>query len=481
MKTNSLLLKTFLFYTIGILTTENQSLALTLKTNPNTYNTSKLQYPKPDPDGTGTWQLIDIISTSNSEIDSFVSMLTNHSCDYGSFCTATGWNFTKSSNPEGIVYVDSYIPLIEYSSSSRQSDISAIGADIKSFYFKNDKDFNQVKVSSDPTLYWIQRVKINHEFIFDTTLPGCSPIILKNCQLPNQHGKNMDIIDTPRNQNNPFYDFILADPGSSIIFPSVAFQDQPKVSDIREDHEFNAELYLARLETPTRDPKQLTVQQLGDPEITKNVSILGGIKWGWKNTYQKNPTRQGTLEHGKVDEFTIADLPANQPFVAWIDNLTRGDEPHSPDISLAAVDPNGDRVIDYNDGGYLVDDIWGSGISSLIGKDGKIKLKVATSSYFEGDYQLHIKIGEKNFSFLSSSTLGASSTLNLLSITEPQVNNYATFYSANNLGEDVKYFSINSNPTLSSKSVPEPDATAGLIGLGVLGFLNWKRKQKSKY
>jgi len=153
--------------------------------------------------------------------------------------------------------------------------------------------------------------------------------------------------------------------------------------------------------------------------------------------------------------------------------------PNSPDISLAAVDPNGDRVIDYNDGGYLVDDIWGSGISSLIGKDGKIKLKVATSSYFEGDYQLHIKIGEKNFSFLSSSTLGASPMLNLLSITEPQINNYATFYSANNLGEDVRYFSINGNPTLSSKSVPEPSVSAGLIGLGVLGFLNWKRKQKS--
>jgi len=479
MKTNSLLLKTFLFYTIGVLTTENPSLAFKIVANSdNSYDTNQLQYPQTD--GIGTMQLIPIVSTSGSETESFVNMLTNHSCNYSSFCTATGWNFTKSSNPEGIVYIDLYKPFIKYfSDSNNQYNNVALITYIKSLYFKDYRDFNKSKVSDDPTLYWIQRVESNHEIISDTTLPDCSLISPENCLLSDQHGKNMDVIDTPRNQNNPFYSLILKDTGSSIILPNVAFSDQPKVSDIREDHEFNAELYLARLETPTRDPKQLTVQQLGDPEITKNVSILGGLKWGWKNTYKKNPTRQGTLEDGKVDEFTITDLPANQPFVAWIDNLTRGDEPHSPDISLAAVDPNGDRVIDYNDGGYLVDDIWGSGISSLIGKDGKIKLKVASSSYFEGDYQLNIKIGEKNFSFLSSSTLGASTTLNLLSINEPQVNNYATFYSANNLGEDVRYFSINSNPTSSSKSVPEPDATAGLIGLGVLGFLNWKRKQKS--
>jgi len=480
MKTNSLLLKTFLFYTIGVLTTENPSLAFKLIANSNSYDTNQLKYFQTD--GIGTMQLIPLVSTSGNEIDSFVNMLTNHSCDYGSFCTATGWNFTKSSDPKGVVYVEGYNPFIQYSSdSNNQYNVTGLVGSISSFYFNNYTDFTQDKVSSDPSLYWIQRVKSNHEVIFDTTLPGCSLISVKDCKLSEQHGNNMDIIDIPRNQNNPFYSLILKDTGSSIILPSVEFRDQAKVSDSKEDHEFNAELYLARLETPTRDAKQLTVQQLGDPEITKNVSILGGIKWGWKNTYKKNPPRQGTLEDGKVDEFTIADLPANQPFVAWIDNLTRGDEPHSPDISLAAVDPNGDRVIDYNDGGYLVDDIWGSGISSLIGKDGKIKLKVASSSYFEGDYQLNIKIGEKNFSFLSSSTLGASSTLNPLSINEPQVNNYTTFYSANNLGNDVRYFSINSNPTLSSKSVPEPDATAGLIGLGVLGFLNWKRKQKSKY
>jgi len=473
MKTNSFLFNTFLFYTIGVLTTENQSLALTFKTNLNSYNTNKFQYIKPD--GIGTLQLTDIISTSNSEIDSFVSMLTNHSCDYGSFCTATGWNFTKSSNPQGIVYVSKYNPFIQYS-----NDVTAVGGSITSFYFDNYTRFSENKVSEDHTLYWIQRIKSNHEGIFDSTLPGCLPSNISKCLVSDQHGKNMDMVDMTRDQNNPFYDLILEAPGSSIIFPNVVFSDTSRIVDTTENHDWSAELYLARLETPTRDQKQLTVQQLGDPEITKNVSILGGIKWGWKNTYKKNPTRQGTLEDGKVDEFTITDLPAKQPFVAWIDNLTRGDEPHSPDISLAAVDPNGDRVIDYNDGGYLVDDIWGTGISSLIGKDGKIKLKVATSSYFEGDYQLNIKIGEKNFSFLSSSTLGASSTLNPLSITEPQINNYTTFYSANNLGEDVRYFSINSNPTLSSKSVPEPDATAGLIGLGVLGFLNWKRKQKSK-
>jgi hypothetical protein len=478
MKTNSLLLKTFLFYTIGVLTTENPSLAFSLVANSNSYDTNQWQYLQTD--GIGTMQLTHLVGTSGNEIDSFVNMLTNHSCDYGSFCTATGWNFTKSSDPNGVVYVEDYNPIFEYSSDYNQHTLTGIAGSISSFYTNNYTDFTQGKVSSDPSLYWIQRVKSNHEVIFDTTLPGCSLITFKDCKLSEQHGNNMDIIDIPRNQNNPFYGLILKDPGDSIVLPGVAFKDTAKVSDIREDHEFNAELYLARLETPTRDPKQLTVQQLGDPEITKNVSILGGIKWGWKNTYQKNLTRQGTLEHGKIDEFTIADLPARQPFVAWIDNLTRGDEPHSPSISLGAVDPNGDRVIDYNDGGYLVDDIWGTGISSLIGKDGKIKLKVATSSYFEGDYQLNIKIGEKNFSFLSSSTLGASSTLNLLSINEPQINNYTTFYSANNLGEDARYFSINSNPTLSSKSVPEPDATAGLIGLGVLGFLNWKRKQKSK-
>jgi len=480
MKTNSFLLKTFLFCTIGVLTTENQSLALTFKTNFNSYNTNKLQYIKPD--GIGTLQLTDIISTSNSEIDSFVSMLTNHSCDYGSFCTATGWNFTKSSNSQGIVYVNQYNPFIQYYNEYTRDNPIRVGGSITSSYFDNYEKFNKGKISTDYTLYWIQRVKANHESIYDTTLPDCSTSSnISKCLVSDEHGKNMNIIDMPRNQNNPFYDLIFRDYGSSIIFPDVVFSDTSSAPDTTENHNFDAELYLARLETPTQDPKQLTVQQLGDPEITKNVSILGGIKWGWKNTYQKNPTRQGTLEHGKIDEFTITDLPTKQPFVAWIDNLTRGDEPHSPSISLGAVDPNGDKIIDYNDGGYLVDDIWGTGISSLIGKDGKIKLKVATSSYFEGDYQLHIKIGEKNFSFLSSSTLGASSTLNPLSITEPQVNNYTTFYSANNLGNDVRYFSINSNPTLSSKSVPEPDATAGLIGLGVLGFLNWKRKQKSKY
>ncbi len=164
-------------------------------------------------------------------------------------------------------------------------------------------------------------------------------------------------------------------------------------------------------------------------------------------------------------------MPPSVPFVAWIDNLTGAGEPRSLEMSLAAVDPKtGDRVIDYSDGENLFDDVWGTGISSLVGKDGKIKLKVSSSSSFTGDYTLYVKVGEKNFSFLSSqSSNSANSALAAQAMFASD-----NFYSATIPGENGTLFSISSADT---QSVPEPGTIVGLAGIGILGFLSRKKKK----
>jgi len=204
----------------------------------------------------------------------------------------------------------------------------------------------------------------------------------------------------------------------------------------------------------------------------KKVTIFNGVSWGWKNTFTPaDYIKKGTIIDNEFNEFAIADLPPSVPFVAWIDNLTGAGEPRSLEMSLAAVDPKaGDRVIDYSDGENLFDDVWGTGISSLVGKDGKIKLKVSSSSSFTGDYTLYVKVGEKNFSFLSSqSTNSANSALAAQAMFASD-----NFYSATTPGENGTLFTISSADT---QSVPEPGTIVGLAGIGILGFLSRKKKK----
>jgi LPXTG-motif cell wall-anchored protein len=97
-----------------------------------------------------------------------------------------------------------------------------------------------------------------------------------------------------------------------------------------------------------------------------------------------------------------------------------------------------------------------------------IKLKVSSSSSFTGDYTLYVKVGEKNFSFLSSqSTNSANSALAAQAMFASD-----NFYSATIPGENGTLFSISS---ADSQSVP--GTIVGLAGIGILGFLSRKKKK----
>ncbi len=285
-------------------------------------------------------------------------------------------------------------------------------------------------------LHWIQRVVASNG--------SCKDAQDKNCKDP------IDKIDILSNQSDPFYD-------TNAAARNYFFIDLPRRKYDKSTN-WQAELYLA--------------EEIINPASSKrSVVIYDGIKWGWNSKVTPVITKKGTIIDNEFNEFAIADLPPSVPFVAWIDNLTGAGEPRSLEMSLAAVDPKtGDRVIDYSDGENLFDDVWGTGISSLVGKDGKIKLKVSSSSSFTGDYTLYVKVGEKNFSFLSSqSSNSANSALAAQAMFASD-----NFYSATIPGENGTLFSISSADT---QSVPEPGTIVGLAGIGILGFLSRKKKK----
>ena len=81
--------------------------------------------------------------------------------------------------------------------------------------------------------------------------------------------------------DSPFYD------ESSPFATEVNFYDNPFRSDIKENHNWAAELYLVEETSP------------------KTVTIYNGIKWGWKNTYIPPKTSKkfsGTLASGYQED-----------------------------------------------------------------------------------------------------------------------------------------------------------------------------------
>lgn len=160
----------------------------------------------------------------NEDLSSYFDVLT---ATYGD---AQGWSYTIADEElsDGSLVVHTY---------------DAYGGDFVGAEFHVE----YVPGDDDPTenLHWIQIVWDNHNI---TDNPG--------------HGNSEQTVDVAAGQGNPYYDDGGAATGSF-------FYDFPKRPDELEDHWWYADLFL-----------------VSGPAIgagAGEVTILGGIRWGWEN------------------------------------------------------------------------------------------------------------------------------------------------------------------------------------------------------
>jgi len=364
------------------------------------------------------------------------------------------WAFVKGENFQGNFIIDNYSPCTPDMTCRellKETELSnRIGATFLSVYLPPTPNTNLTNFE------WIQIVNTNFggAKIDLTTIFENAPID------PQESYYGLDISKTSL---DPFYQRKLIKypqkPGDYPYFliedvPNLNLNNIPNIVQYPQDWKFQT--YLAKRDFDSN----------GNPKAT----IYDGFTWGWRSKFEpKQYQMKSSLSFDTIDEFELPSVDVTQPLVAWIDENITDINGIKKDISLALVDDTG-KVIDYSDGETLFDDKWGTGITSIAHSNQKIKLKVANSSDFIGNYTLNVKLGEKDFSFLSSQFPNLASTSQRL---QPSLLS-SNLDSAETLDSNTAYFSLSST---SSQSVPEPGTIVGLAGMGILGFLTRKKKK----
>jgi len=225
---------------------------------------------------------------------------------------------------------------------------------------------NQVNpTSQNNNLHWIQWIVNNH-----------GGKLYKNGQVEDLgHGNGNNKIDVLADADSPFYN------ESTGLSTEDTFYDTPFRSDIKENHNWDAELYLVEETAP------------------KTVTIYNGIKWGWKNTYTPPKTSKnfsGTLASGsQVDRYKLDGLAPGSKYRAWTNNHLPSNR-CNPNTFLSAHNNSGFRL-GFDDNSSSVGDGFASALTGTVDSSGNINLNVRAAGggargQDRGNYELFVDV-----------------------------------------------------------------------------------------
>ena len=225
---------------------------------------------------------------------------------------------------------------------------------------------NQVNPTpQNNNLHWIQWIVSNH-----------GGKLYKNNQVQDlRHGNGDNNIDVLADADSPFYD------ESTSWATEDTFYDSPLRSDIKENHNWAAELYL--------------VEETGP----KTVTIYNGIKWGWKNTYTPPKTSKnfsGTLASGyQVDRYKLDGLTPGSKYRAWTNNDLPSNR-CNPNTFLSTHNDSGFRL-GFDDNSSRVGNGFASALTGTVGSSGNINLNVRAAGrgargQDRGNYELFVDV-----------------------------------------------------------------------------------------
>ena len=166
---------------------------------------------------------------------------------------------------------------------------------------------------------------------------------------------------------------------------SILFRDVPSRDDIYYNNKnWSAELYLAEVQDPINNPKQVT--------------IYNGISWGWKSIFTPPQTTKkfsDSLASGfEVDRFNLSDLTPGSKYIAWTNN----------DLPSNRCNPNTFLSTQSSGFGFAFDDDsshvgngFASALTGTVDSSGKINLDVrAAGGGFRGqdrgNYELFVDV-----------------------------------------------------------------------------------------
>ena len=215
------------------------------------------------------------------------------------------WTFNKAQSNQNI---QGYFQIGVYKPYAQSPPNDSVGADIQIRYHP--------VAGQDPmgsNVHWIQRVVSNHALI--THSSG-----VKELQ---PFGTNEDKIDVAQEQKDPN---LKAQVGSQTIIlgpnpiftpyydtvsplaNQISFEDFSSRPDIKDNHDWYAELYLVQETAP------------------KTVTIYNGISWGWNNTFTPSPcngssggggcptvTATATASDIAIRELPLSDFDSGDP------------------------------------------------------------------------------------------------------------------------------------------------------------------------
>lgn len=281
--------------------------------------------------------------------------------------SSKGWNFISSNKTlAGSFNIESYTA--NYGPIHNVTPNNVVSSDLLLTYHPS-KSGNILSNQVNPTtqnnnLHWIQWILSNH-----------GSKVYKNGKLEDLgHGNGDNKIDVYADADSPFYDESIP---SNI---KGTFYDSPYRSDITENHNWDAELYLVEETAP------------------KTVTIYNGIKWGWKNTYTPAKTSKnfsGTLASGyQQDKYQLQGLTPGSKYKAWTNNDLPSNR-CNPNTYLTASSPG--NSIAYDDNSSPVGNGFASGLTGTVGSSGNINLNIRAAGggargQDKGNYELFVNV-----------------------------------------------------------------------------------------
>jgi hypothetical protein len=279
-----------------------------------------------------------------------------------------GWNFISSDKAlAGSFNIQSYTA--NYSPLRPYNTQDVVWSDLLLTYSPSASgDILPNQVNPTPqnnNLHWIQWIVSNHG----------GKQYRNNQVVDLGHGNGDNNIDIFADADSPFYD------ESSDLATEYTFYDSPLRADIKENHNWAAELYL--------------VEETGP----KTVTIYNGIKWGWKNTYTPPKTSKnfsGTLASGyQEDRYKLDGLTPGSKYRAWTNNDLPSNR-CNPNTFLSTRNDSGFRL-GFDDDSSPVGDGFASALTGTVGSSGNINLNVRPAiggarGQDRGNYELFVDV-----------------------------------------------------------------------------------------
>lgn len=230
---------TLLATTLLVASTNRTAVGFTINFAPPDKSNPYLEYEQNGFKGYTSLVVPKEVPQGGTEETDLLNLLNDFSDQHGG-----GWSFGfANDNLQGSFDFNYYDACVPGTGCSPEINLfpptNGVGASIGLTYNPIDNDPKPgISDIFSPSLHWIQRVRSNH--------PGGSTL----------HGVDENVLDISSGSNTPFY----AD-----LRNNTDFTDAPYRTDPFENHDWNAELYLAKETAP------------------KTVTIYNGIEWGWKN------------------------------------------------------------------------------------------------------------------------------------------------------------------------------------------------------